>query len=123
MNILIVDDDADDRELFCEVLKEITPSANCVVYDNGSTALTFLRESDFVPDYIFLDVFMSGMDGKECLLKMKSLKTIQNVPVIMYSGLDDANQMNIYKKLGASTFICKPSSLEALRNILATIVK
>jgi CheY-like chemotaxis protein len=123
MNILIVDDDDDDRYIFCEALKELHPSANCVVCETGEDAIKFLREPPIIPDYIFLDVYMSGMDGKECLLKIKKINAIQTVPVIMYTGSDDSNQLEIYKKPGASDFICKPSSIGALRDILSSLLK
>jgi PleD family two-component response regulator len=66
---------------------------------------------------------MSGMDGKECLMELKSIEAIQNVPIIMYSGANDDGQVERYKKLGASEYIFKPSRLAELRDILSSIVK
>lgn len=122
MKILIIDDDGDDRDLFCETLRELYPSSLCLVCDSGEEALTYLRSATELPDYIFLDVYMSGMDGKECLVKIKSILPIRKVPVIMYSGVEDANQVAIYKKLGAAQFVCKPSSVEALKTILLSML-
>jgi len=122
MTILIVDDDGDDRELFCETLKEVAPFSNCVIFNNGESALQYLRAVATPPDFIFLDIYLQGMDGKECLLKIKSIRTGQKVPVIMYSGSDAVNQIAIYRKLGAADFISKPSSIEDLRKILLSIV-
>jgi CheY-like chemotaxis protein len=123
MNILIVDDDRDDREIFCEVLKELIPTVNCIAHENGDEALKFLRESQTAFDYIFLDVFLAGMNGTECLLKLKSIRSVQEVPVIMYSGMNDPNQVDACKALGAANFICKPSSMEELRHILASLLE
>src|SRR4051812_1597415 len=107
MDILVIDDDGDDRDLFCEVLCEVLPQANCIVLDGGEAAIAYLRQPYKIPDYIFLDIHMRGMDGKECLLKIKSIKNLLKVPTIMYSAVDDPNEKNIYKKLGATAFINK----------------
>jgi CheY-like chemotaxis protein len=67
----------EDRELLCEVLKELIPSVCCIICENAEGALKLLRNTVDVPGYIFLDVFINGMDGKECLLKIRSIKTVQ----------------------------------------------
>jgi PleD family two-component response regulator len=123
MNVLIIDDDGDDRDLFCEVLREVIPTANCLVAESGEQAIKFLRDTSAIPDYIFLDVYMHGMDGKECLLKIKSIKRCHKIPVIMYSSLDDQNLIAIFKKLGANGFICKPSNLGQLREMVTAVIK
>src|SRR5688572_994365 len=107
MTVLIVDDDGDDRDLFCNALHDIKPDANCVVLSSGEEALKYLRGDSHDPDYIFFDIYMHTIDGKECLLKIKSLKDRMRIPVVMYSGVITDREKTIFKKLGASHFMVK----------------
>jgi response regulator RpfG family c-di-GMP phosphodiesterase len=122
MNILIIDDDGDDRTLFCETLNEVLPQANCIVCNSGEDGIRYLRKPSVVPNYIFLDIRMYGMDGKECLLKIKSMKEYSRVPLYMYTAVDEPSQETIYKKLGASGFINKTSSIQDLKNQLKALL-
>ncbi len=124
MQVLIVDDDGDDRDLFCETLIAVLPEANCILARSGEEAIKFLRQSEIKPQYIFLDIYMHGMDGKECLLKIKSMKQFIKTPVIMYSASNnDDHQKSIYKKLGANGFINKNASTDGLKAELMTLFK
>jgi CheY-like chemotaxis protein len=62
---LLVDDDEDDKEIFSLALTEANPSIKCVVASDGHEALSLLRDGSFIPDYIFLDLNMPLMSGKE----------------------------------------------------------
>jgi CheY-like chemotaxis protein len=123
MQVLIVDDDGDDRDLFCESLTAVLPEANCILVKSGEEAIKFLRRPENAAQFIFLDIYMHGMDGKECLLKIKSMKQYIKVPVIMYSANNDEHQKAIYRKLGANGFINKTASLHDLKAELITLFK
>jgi CheY-like chemotaxis protein len=122
MKILIVDDDREDREFFCEAARNAIPEAVCTTSHNGSEAIKLLRIDKFRPDIIFLDVFMHIMDGKECLLKIKNITEVIRTPVIIYtSSLLSAEERSIYKKLGAYDFLTKPSDLKDLKVYLENL--
>jgi CheY-like chemotaxis protein len=116
MKILIVDDDLEDRDFFCEAAREALPESTCTTSHNGAEAIKLLRIEKYRPDVIFLDVFMHIMDGKECLLKIKNITDVIRTPVIIYtSSLLSAEERSIYKKLGAYDFLTKPNDLRDLR--------
>jgi CheY-like chemotaxis protein len=51
---LIVDDDTDDREMFCEAIGEVAPEAICYNARNGLKALMALQNREIeIPDIIF----------------------------------------------------------------------
>ena len=78
-SIMIVDDDDDDREFFCEAIEKIDSSINCVTIENGEKALQYLKDAQQVmPDYIFLDLNMPKIDGKECLIQIKNIDHLTN---------------------------------------------
>ena len=61
MVVLNVDDDQEDREFFCDALKEIDASIVCLVAESGMEALSLLQSHMPLPDYIFLDINMPMM--------------------------------------------------------------
>lgn len=95
MQVLIIDDDLEDTELFCCALKEIAPHANCQITNSPEKGLTFLINNDFTPDIILLDSKMPLMEGKDCLIRLKEIQRLQHTRIIMYSGMlrsTDASQ-------------------------------
>ena len=68
----IADDDPDDQELFIEALLQIDAQCKCVTAFDGLEALNKLfSQTVYVPDFIFLDLNMPKMNGKECLVEIK----------------------------------------------------
>ena len=43
MIVLCIDDDPDDTDFFCEALKTVSPESQCLVANDGLTALKMLR--------------------------------------------------------------------------------
>jgi CheY-like chemotaxis protein len=121
MVVLNVDDDQEDREFFCEALREIDPSVICLTAGSGMEALSLLQKQTRLPDYIFLDINMPMMDGKQCLKALKSISEYEAIPVIMYSTSTDSREIRECYKLGAEDFLIKPHSYEKLVNDLTSI--
>jgi CheY-like chemotaxis protein len=118
LTLLIVDDDADDREMFIEVATEINPSCICVQANNGYEAFQLLNKENFVPEYIFLDLNMPRMNGKQFLENLKKNDRLRSIPVIIYSTSKMDGDKEEMKRLGAAYFITKPSSMETLKKEL-----
>ena len=109
MTILLVDDDADDRELFIEATCDLDRTISCISVSDGLEALAYLQdESNVVPDYIFLDLRMPGLSGEECLVAIKKMPRSANVPVIVYTTSRDVSESKRMKALGAAHFASKP---------------
>jgi CheY-like chemotaxis protein len=119
---LLVDDDEDDREIFCLAIQKIDPSMQCVTARDGLDALSILKNETFVPDYIFLDLNMPLMNGKECLREIRKQDRLKEVPVIIVStSLADKDKEDT-KNLGASAFITKPPLVSALASKLLDVL-
>jgi CheY-like chemotaxis protein len=113
MTLLLVDDDADDRKLFFEAVREVDQSITCVAASNGREALAMLRGRELsLPDYIFLDLRMPGLSGEECLLEIKKEAWLADIPVIVYTTSRDVRESVRLKQLGAAHFMSKPVSPE-----------
>jgi CheY-like chemotaxis protein len=109
MTILYVEDDPEDQDIFREAIETVSPHTTCYFARNGSDALRVISKIVAEPDYIFLDINMPEMNGKEFLKKLKSTSTLKSIPVIIYSTSNSSRDVDECKKLGAVEFITKPS--------------
>lgn len=123
VNVMFVDDDVEEYQLFCEALQEAFPSpVNCVFVNDGQKALDMLSRLVVLPDYIFLDVNMPRMDGVECLRKIKTHSRFKDIRVVMQSNVSSPVELDQIKKLGAQ-FIQKPKSFNELVSGIRSIIK
>jgi CheY-like chemotaxis protein len=121
-NVLLIDDDTDDIDLFSEAVSNISPEIRCWSAKDGSQGLRLLNEELVVlPDYIFLDVNMPVMGGKECLARIKTNSRLRTIPVFMYSTTSNATEIQEMKKLGAKDFVIKPSDFNSLVRLLKSV--
>ncbi len=131
MTILFIDDDPDDIELFCEAVDYLNASEffyrkyermRCLTSPNCSAALALLKQLDELPKYIFMDINMPVMDGRECLQALKSNPVFSAVSVIMLSTTLREKDVQEFQAMGAIDCIVKPSGFNALVKVLAKYV-
>ena len=107
INILLVDDDEDDRIFFAEALKELGMPHH-IVMAKGCTDLFEILQKGESFDVIFLDINMPVIDGRECLKKIKFHESYKNIPVIIYSSSSYAEDVEDTYKAGAHYYFIKP---------------
>jgi CheY-like chemotaxis protein len=120
--ILIVDDDPDDVQFFCNALYKSNKPYYCISVTNAEEALLFIENTLINPEFIFLDLNMPRVDGKECLIKLKSNPQSKNIPVIVYSTTSHKKEIEELYKLGAAKFITKPDNMKVLINAISDIL-
>ena len=109
--ILVVDDDANNREM---LVRRVEKQGYIVVTaDSGLQALKKLRSQDI--DLVLLDLIMPGIDGYQVLSRMKSDSKLRHIPVIMISALDQENGIARCIELGAEDYLSKPFNPVFLR--------
>jgi CheY-like chemotaxis protein len=116
-----VDDDEDDREIFCLALAEADAHIKCIEARDGREALHILADTSLVPNYIFLDLNMPLMNGKECLAEIRKQPHLNQVPVIIFSTSSSERDIQETKDLGATSFIKKPPLISTLANNLTEL--
>ena len=63
-----------------------------------------------LPDLIFLDIVLPGMNGFTALRTLRREPGTKNVPVIMMSGNEQATEQFYAQRIGADDFMKKPFS-------------
>src|SRR5262245_24076020 len=112
--ILVVDDDAGNRDLLARRLAregyEVRTAAD------GAAALAALEPGPGGPvDIVLLDVMMPGLDGYEVLRRMKASEELRDIPVLMISALDEVQSVVRCIELGAEDYLPKPFDPVLLR--------
>lgn len=121
MKILAVDDDDADLEIFCESISLIDPQITCITLKKGDAALAYLQEATLLPDLIFLDINMPGLNGKELLKLIRTSTRLAELKVVMLSTSDDERDIHESKQLQAD-YLVKPASFTVLVSSLRDIL-
>jgi len=121
MTLLYVDDDADDLDLLQDFVQTIDPTIQCVLFQKASEALIFLNNTPTLPDFIFLDINMPQMNGKQCLQEIRKSNELKHLPVIMYTTSSEEKEIKECYKLGATDFLMKPNNISELHIGLTAI--
>ncbi|MDB5274507.1 MAG: response regulator [Chitinophagaceae bacterium] len=111
----MIDDDVDDHEIFEMAMEQVDPSISCEFVTDGIAALQKLTtDKTYKPDYIFLDLNMPRMSGRQVLQELKKYDDLKNIPVVVCSTSSEMVFVNEAKELGAAAYIVKPASLREL---------
>jgi len=117
--ILLIDDDEDEMDIFSEALDEIQNPMSCIQSTSASAAMSVLNY--LIPDFIFLDLNMPGINGLRCLEEIRKVKNLTDVPVILYSNFVNEDTFKKAIEAGAAACIKKPKKIDTLAEILKEI--
>ena len=108
--ILLVDDDPGFRLTTGEVLL----GAGYIVDQaaSGEEALACIKNN--APDLVLLDAVMQGMDGFEVCRRIRNHQHFDCTPIMMVTGLDDMDSVNLAFESGADGFTTKPLNYTVL---------
>jgi CheY-like chemotaxis protein len=124
--VLIAEDDKDDRFLLQNAFVESGNFEQLNFVENGVEVLKYLddiatSDNESYPDLIILDLNMPKKNGKEVLAELKGNAVFKNIPVIIYTTTNSEIEKQKCFELGASTYIVKPVSFEALIEVVDSI--
>ncbi|RFS26345.1 response regulator [Chitinophaga silvatica] len=122
--VMIIDDDADDRTFFQEAISNISPVIETKVFSSGVQALALFEENKvYTPDYIFLDFNMPLMNGRECLVELKKILQHRMTKIVILSTSDMKEDRDEAYRLGAKLFLTKPNTFQELCNMLKDVLE
>lgn len=112
--VLLVDDDAESREMYAECLTEF----EVCQADNGAVAIGAAIQSK--PDVIIMDLQMPVMDGLEAIARLKADERTQGIPIAVLSG-DSVAEHAKAKRAGCAVCLVKPCCPEELANVIRAL--
>jgi two-component system cell cycle response regulator DivK len=115
--VLLVDDSADDRDLYAQQLA--ATGYHVEVAENGEDAL--LKAALQVPDVVVMDLAMPVLDGWEATRRLK--EKYPGVPVIVLSGHTGGEEGQKAKDAGSDMLLTKPFGPEALELSVRVVLK
>lgn len=104
--VLVVDDNADNRDLLARRLERQGHIVSLA--EDGCQALTMMRSATPQFDLVLLDIMMPNMNGYEVLEHLKADLKLRHIPVIVISALDDIQSVIKCIELGAEDYLSKP---------------
>ena len=124
-SIVIVDDDADDREIIRDAFEATIEGQEYIFIENGDRLLDYLSEQSdaSIPSLIMLDLNMPGKDGRETLKEIKTDSRFQHIPTIVFTTSSSQRDKQIVYDLGANCFITKPDTFKKLIDLATSINK
>jgi PAS domain S-box-containing protein len=123
LNILIIDDEPVDREIFKQYLDADRPGA-FVYADAGSGQEGLRRLQDFKPDCLLLDLNLPDLDGLRMIRLLHEGREMLPCAVVMLTGTGNEEIAVEAMKLGVMDYMVKgPSSAHALPRVVASAVQ
>ena len=122
--ILYADDDPDDIELLKEAFACISEDIELITCTNGVEALEYLQtltSKDETPCLIILDINMPVLDGKQTLIRLRTLTPYTNTPVVLFSTSSD-NREKEFARQHEAGFITKPLDLKEMAKIADSFI-
>ena len=125
VDILVVEDNAEDVALTMRAFKNFGMTNRIYVVQDGAAALDFLfgtgsfshrRPSD-LPLVILLDLHLPKIGGLEVLRRIKADPRTGKIPVIILSGSKDAQEIGECKRLGVHDYILKPVDVQSFSEV------
>jgi CheY-like chemotaxis protein len=111
---LVIDDHRDTANALCQMLDVLGLAAQ-PAYGARAGIMALSRE---VPDIVFMDINMPGVDGFEVLAYIRRLPNLADVPVVFITSDDQPETHDRVKEIGALHLIVKPITMGDLENAL-----
>ena len=116
--VLLVDDSAMIRKALKRFLAGLGYN-NVIEADDGVTAVEAVKNEK--PDFMFMDVVMTNMNGNEALKTIRAIGS--DVPVVMLSSVTDKGLVDECQQIGVSGFIFKPIQADNGAEIIKDYLK
>jgi len=125
MNIILADDDEDDRNLFKQAIEELGLNIDLKLFNSGDDLLDYLFELDKeeLPHILFLDLNMLCTKYEDCLKDIRKNSKFQDMSIAIYSTSTSEKDVHNTFIGGANIYINKPNDFEIFKKSLREVLK
>ncbi|MVM28437.1 response regulator [Spirosoma sp. HMF4905] len=119
--VFVADDDEDDRYLLAIAFQQHSPQCRLLFAQDGRALLDELEQARTLPCLILLDLNMPRLNGFETLQLIRAHPLYQDVPIVMLTTSDLAEDRQRAQALGATAFITKPLNASRLGEVVGQL--
>ena len=126
--VLIVEDNPEDFEAVRRAFAHLGGAPRMARCETGDEALDYLHGRGLFasgtqprPGLVLLDLNLPGTDGRAVLDEIKHTKAFCDIPVVVLTTSSDPRDIAACYQAGANSYIEKPTTAEALRQVLARL--
>ena len=113
LRIAIIDDNDDNRLVFRTFLED---RHDVTEFADGEQAIIGMKQS--LPDIVFLDISLPGVDGIETLRRIREDDTLRTLQVIAFTAHAMLGDRERFLKLGFDGYLSKPINLRIITQIV-----
>jgi CheY-like chemotaxis protein len=125
VSIVLAEDNPGDVRLVREALEEHGVEGQLILFKDGAKAIRFIQDVDQglaeAPDLAVIDLNLPKRTGRDVLECLRASNKCSNVPVVILSSSDAAEDRAECQRLGVSRYIRKPSHLDEFLGIGAVL--
>lgn len=118
--LLLIDDDADDREFFLDAFAAVNPAVEVQYASNGLEALKMLEDlaATELPSALLIDYQMPGLSGLALLQALQNNPRYSHITKIIWSSSQRIKDIEDCKRFGAANYLIKPSTTAELHKVV-----
>jgi two-component system response regulator len=126
VRVLVVEDNADDRELLLRQLRKTGMADQVKFISDGKEALLFLtapepRPADEDLIAIFLDLNLPSLSGLDLLRLLRQNETLQDTPVIVMTSSNNPRDLEECRRLRVTQYVSKPVTFTSFSKAVADV--
>jgi CheY-like chemotaxis protein len=116
-------EDSYDQAVFISALQNVSPGTMCFSVLNPYDAFSIIRDEPLVPEIVFIEYQMPGMDAIEFLRTARDMKELRDTSIIVHAPWVKPHLLPELKKLGALAIYQRPYEYYGICNILTIFLK
>lgn len=123
-DILIIEDDEDDREILKEIFRDLGYKNNLVFFSDSTQVVEYLRRPDIHPFIIISDINMPKLGGFELrnIILNEELLMDKDIPYIFISNAQDEQSIKQANKLHIQGYIHKGDDYNKYKEKIKNLV-
>ena len=125
VRVLVVEDNADDRDLLLRQLRKTGMADHVKFISDGKEALAYLTVPDLLPVHeliaIFLDLNLPTLNGLDLLRKLRQGDRFQTTPVIVMTSSNNPQDLEECRRLKVTQYVSKPVTLSSFSKAVADV--
>jgi len=125
VKVLVIEDNADDRELLMRQLRKSGLGEQVKFISDGKEAHDFLTGPEAPPPddliIILLDLRLPSLSGLELLRRLRALPRFQALPVTVMTSSNDPRDLEECRRLNVLSYLTKPVTFDSFSKAVADI--